>query len=186
MNILIMHDTDARIEILNVAGNLIAEDVETFLSEHGYSVNNITWMTASNDSIPVTFHHYGSMATTGEELHTSKDFELKDRSIYDEVEYLKKRERKELKEALRTHGAKVEDGYELYFEDEEPVVAAYLWDEPCDIVVKAVKVDGEGYLTFLGEDKQDRGETHEIPEDDFFAGQLEYVIDKVCEYPINH
>lgn len=186
MNILIMHDADARIEILNVADNLIGEDVETFLSGHGYSVNNITWMPASDDGIPVTFHHYGSIATTGKKLYTSKGYELKDRSIYDEVEYLKKRERKELKEALRAHGEKVEDGYELHFEDEEPVIAAYLWDEPCDIVVKAVKVDSEGFLTFLGEDKQDRGEIREIPEDDFFAGQLEYVIDKVYEYPINH
>ena len=41
MKIIILHDADARIEILNVADNLIKEDIEMFLCEHGYSVNNI-------------------------------------------------------------------------------------------------------------------------------------------------
>ena len=50
MKIIILHDADARIEILNVADNLIKEDIEMFLCEHGYSVNNITWMAANIDN----------------------------------------------------------------------------------------------------------------------------------------
>ena len=69
MKIIILHDADARIEILNVADNLIKEDIEMFLCEHGYSVNNITWMAANIDNVPVTFHEYGTIAETGEELH---------------------------------------------------------------------------------------------------------------------
>lgn len=185
MKIIIMHDADARIEVLNVADNLIEEDIEMFLCEHGYSVNNITWMASSIDYVPVTFHDYGTITSTGEEIHFSKEYELKDRCIYDEVKYIKKREVEELTEAIRKHGEKVDEGFELHFEDDEPIVAAYLWDEPCDVVIKAVKVDNDGYLTILGEDKQDRSEVHEIDEDEFFAGQLDYVIEKVHEYPMN-
>lgn len=186
MKIIILHDADARIEILNVADNLIEEDIEMFLSEHGFSVSNITWITCPDDYVPITFHDYGTIASTGDILHISKYYELKDRSIYDDVKYLKKRETQELIEALSNHGKKVDGGYELYFDDEEPIVAGYLWDEPCDIVIKTVKVDEHGYLTILGEDKQDRGVVHEIDDDDFFAGQLDYVIEKIQEYPINH
>lgn len=186
MKIIILHDAEARIEILNVADHLLGDGIEIFLSEHGYSVNNITWMTASGDHIPVTFHEYGTEAATGEEIHYRKEYELKDRCIYEEVSYIKATERQRLRDALRKHGERVDDGFELHFEDEEPIVAAYLWDEPCDIVIKAVKVDKDGYLTILGEDKQDRMETHEIDEDDFFAGHLDYVTDKVLEYPVNH
>ena len=186
MKIIILHDADARIEVLNVADRLINDDVETFLCEHGYSVNNITWMAAPIEYVPVVLHDYGTIADTGEELHFQKDFELKDRSTYDEVQYLKRREREALREALCIHGESVEDGFELHFENDEPIVAAYLWDEPCDVVIKAVKMDKGGYLTILVEDKQDRSEVHEIGVNDFFAGQLDYVTDKVLEYPINH
>lgn len=186
MRIIILHDAEARIEILNVADRLVGDGIETFLSEHGYSVNNITWMTASEDHVPVTFHEYGTENATGKEIHFQKEYELKDRCIYDEVSYIKARERQQLRDALRIHGEKVDDGFELHFENEEPIVAAYLWDEPCDIVIKAVKVDMDGYLTILGEDNKDREETHEIDEDDFFAGQLDYVTGKVLEYPLNH
>lgn len=179
MKIIILHDADMRIEILNVADCLINDNIETFLCEHGYSVNNITWTAAPIDYVPVEFHTYGIVACTGEELHFKKDFELKDRSAYDEVEYLKRRETEELKEAVRTHGESVDDGYELHFEDDELIVAAYLWDEPCDVIIKSVRLDKEGYLTIFGEDKQNCGEVLEIETDDFFAGQMEYVVNKV-------
>ena len=68
MKIFILHDADARIEILNVADNLIKEDIEMFLCEHAYSVNNITWMAANIDNVPVTFHEYGTIAETGEKF----------------------------------------------------------------------------------------------------------------------
>lgn len=183
MKIIILHDADARIEVLNVADHLIHNDVETFLCEHGYSVNNITWMAAPIDYVPVVFCDYGTIADTGEEMHVQKNFELKDRSIYDEVQYLKKREQEKLRESLRIHGQSVDGGYEIHFEDDRPFVAAYLWDEPCDVRINAVRVDKDGYLTILGEGK-DCGDIVEIEEDDFFAGQLDYVTEKVDEYPI--
>lgn len=81
--------------------------------------------------------------------------------------------------AMRNHGEKVDDGYELHFEDDEPIIAGYLFDEPCDIIIKAVKVDKDGYLTILGEDKQDRSEVHEIDEDEFFAKEIHKEIRKL-------
>ena len=185
MKIIILHDADAHIEILNVADRLVKEDIEMFLCEHGYSVNNITWMAANIDNVPVTFHDYGIIAKTGEELHLSKEYELKDRSFYDEVEYIKKREADELIKALHRHGKKVDDGYELHFEDNTVVIAGYLFDEPCDIIIKAVKVDKDGFLTILGEDKLDSSAVHEFDDDEFFAGQLDYVIELVREFPLN-
>lgn len=179
MTIVILHDFDARIEVLNVANHLVGEDVEIFLSEHGYSVNNITWIASGENSVPVTFHKYDTDETNTGEVHTARQHELKDRYIYDEVDYIKRREQEELTKAVRTHGKKVDGGFEVHFDENEPIIAGYLYDEPCDIVIKTVKVNEQGHLTILGEDKQDRGCALEIDINDFFAGQLDYVISEV-------
>ena len=41
MEIIILHDADARIEYLDVAGHLIGSDIEEFLTRQGFSVNNL-------------------------------------------------------------------------------------------------------------------------------------------------
>ncbi|MCI6160726.1 MAG: hypothetical protein SPI18_04020 [Prevotella sp.] len=50
---------------------------------------------------------------------------LKDFSIYDSVQEMKRREQEEFAEAIRQYGEKVDDGYEWHFEGECPIVAAY-------------------------------------------------------------
>ena len=50
MKIIVMNSADVRIEVLTVSDRLIEnDDIEQFLSEHGYSLNNISWMAAPVD-----------------------------------------------------------------------------------------------------------------------------------------
>ena len=59
MKIIVMDSADLRIEVLNVADHLLEDEVELFLSEHGYSLNNISWMAA-----PSTMCRCSSMTMT--------------------------------------------------------------------------------------------------------------------------
>lgn len=75
--------------------------------------------------------------------------------------------------------AKVDDGYEWHFEGECPIVAAYDYDEPCDVVILSVRVDKDGYFTIIGDEKNDRGNEHEIDVDEIFAGHLDFIISEI-------
>ncbi len=101
-------------------------------------------------------------------------------SIYDSVKAIKCREQKELAGALRKYGTKVGDGYEFHFESDCPIIAAYDYDEPCDVVILAAKVNSAGFLTLIADLKNDRGNPHEIDPDDVFAGHLEYVTSEIA------
>ena len=150
MKISVMNSADVRIEVLTVSDRLIEnDDIEQFLSEHGYSLNNISWMTAPVDFVPVKFHDYGFCATDGEEIHAERDARLKDFTIY--------------------------DYFEWHFEGECPIVAAYDYEEPCDVVILAAKVDEDGDITLIGDEKNDRGNEHEIDIDEVFAGQVDFI-----------
>ena len=59
MKIIVMNSADLRIEVLNVPDHLLEEDIEVFLAEHDYSLNNISWMAAPIDYVPVQFHDFG-------------------------------------------------------------------------------------------------------------------------------
>lgn len=96
-------------------------------------------------------------------------------SIYDSVKAIKRREQKELAEALRKYGTRTDDGFEYRFEDECPIIGAYDYEEPCDVVILSARIDKDGYLKLIGDEKNDRGNPHSIDPDDVFAGQLEYV-----------
>ena len=92
---------------------MVEEDgIEVFLAEHDYSLNNISWMAAPIDFVPVQFHDYGICQTNGEEMSVTHHARLKDFSIYDSVQEVKKREQEELAEALRRYGEKVDEGFE--------------------------------------------------------------------------
>lgn len=91
------------------------------------------------------------------------------------MQEIKRREQEELAAALRLHGDKVDDGYEWHFEGECPCVAAYEYDEPCDVVILSARVDKDGKLTIIGDEKNDRGNEHEIDVDEIFAGHLDFV-----------
>ncbi len=59
MKIIVMDSANVRIQVLNVPDHMIDEDIEQFLAEHDYSLNNISWMAAPIDFVPVQFHEYG-------------------------------------------------------------------------------------------------------------------------------
>jgi hypothetical protein len=177
MKIIVMDSANVRIEVLNVPDHMIDEDIEQFLAEHDYSLNNISWMAAPIDFVPVQFHEYDNK--DGEETHKVKHARLKDFSIYDSVQEVKRREQEEIAEALRQHGEKVDDGFEWHFEGECPIVAAYDYDEPCDVVILSVRVDKDGNLTIIGDEKNDRGNEHEIEADDIFAGHLDFITSEI-------
>ena len=179
MKIIVMDSVNVRIDFLNIPDNMIDEDIEQFLVEHDYSLNNISWMAAPIDFVPVQFHDYGICHSDGEELHFVRQGKLKDFSIYDSVQEVKHREQEELAEALRQHGEKVDDGYEWHFEGNCPIVAAYDYDEPCDVAILSVKVDNEGYFTIIGDEKNDRGNEHEIEVDEVFPGHLDFIIPEI-------
>lgn len=44
MKIIVVDCANVRIDVLNVPENMVGEDVELFLVEHDYSLNNISWM----------------------------------------------------------------------------------------------------------------------------------------------
>ena len=179
MKIIVMDSTNVRIEVLNVADNMSEDEIELFLSEHGYSLNNISWMAANIDFVPVLFHEYDTDKENGEEVHTTRSERLKNFSIYGSVQEVKNREKEELTNALRLHGEKVEDGYEWHFEGECPIVAAYDYFEPCDMVILSVRMNKDGDITFIGDEKNDRGNEHEIKADDIFAGHIGFIISAI-------
>ena len=179
MKIIILHDADARIELLDVADHLVGSDIEEFLSEQGFSVNNITWLAAPIDYLPMVFHTFDTDRDTGEFVHAERRSRLKDFSIHGQLQELKHREQEELKEAIRRYGEEVDSGYEVHFDGEQPIVAGYLFDEPCDIVIDAARVDKYGNLSLLGDDKEVRSDQFCIEPDDIFGGQLEYVTSSI-------
>ena len=64
--------------------------------------------------------------------------------------------------ALRKYGTAVDGGFEVHFEGEQPIVAGYLFDEPRDIVIDAARLDSDGNLSLLGEDKEVRDGKYDI------------------------
>ena len=179
MKIIILHDADARIEYLDVADYLIGSDIEEFLTRLGFSVNNITWFATSADHIPVVYHKYDIDRKTGEATHTQREAELQDLTIHGQLQALKHREQDELKAAIRKYGKEVDGGFEVHFEGEQPIVAGYLFDEPRDIVIDAARLDADGNLSLLGEDKEVRDGQYDIEASDIFGGQLGYVTSSI-------
>ena len=172
MKIIILHDADARIEYLDVADHLIGSDIEEFLTRQGFSVNNITWLVTSADHIPVVYHKYDIDRKTGEATHTKREAELQDLTIHGQLQALQK-------VALRKYGTEADGGFEVHFEGEQPIVAGYLFDEPRDIVIDAARLDADGNLSLLGEDKEVRDGQYDIEPSDIFGGQLDYVTSSI-------
>ena len=161
------------------ADHMINGDIEQFLAEQDYSLCNSSWMAAPIDFVPVQFHNYGICLSSGEEMHVTRHAKLKDFYIYDSVQEVKRREQEELAATVRLHGEKVDDGYEWHFEGDCPIVAAYNNDEPCDIVILSVRMNSDGELTIIGDEKNDRGNEHEIEADDIFAGHMDFITSEI-------
>lgn len=96
-------------------------------------------------------------------------------TIHQLTQALKHREQEELIAAIRLNGESSSSGYVVRFQNEQPVVAGYLFDEPADIVITSAKVDDQGHLSLTGEDKECRGESLDIDPDEIFAGHLDYL-----------
>ena len=73
----------------------------------------------------------------------------------------------------------MDGGFEVHFEGEQPIVAGYLFDEPRDIVIDAARLDADGNLSLLGEDKEVRDGQYDIEPSDIFGGQLDYVTSSI-------
>ena len=82
----------------------LRKDVELFLVEHDYSLNNISWMAVPADYVPVQFHEFGIDEENGKEVHEQRETKLKNFSIYDSVQEVKHREQEELVSAIRQYG----------------------------------------------------------------------------------
>lgn len=102
------------------------------------------------------------------------------KSIYEQVQEIKQQEVSMLKDVLREHGTPIDGGYEAHFEGMKPVIAGYLFEEPTDIVISAVRVDANGVLILIGYDNNSHEECDCITPDDIFAGHLDYVTEAVC------
>ena len=174
-----MNHADLRIEVLNVPDDMLNDNIEAFLVAHDFSLNNISWMAAPIDFVPVQFHDFSESHNKRNMVCVTRDDKLNDFSICQEVEEIKNREREELSAAVRNCGVKSDDGFIYRFNQNCPVVAAYDGDDPCDIVILSVSVNKDGYLTIIGDWKGNRGNVHEICEHDIFAGHLDLVIDAI-------
>ena len=103
------------------------------------------------------------------------------RYIYNKVQAIKKEERDVLKQTLFNYG-KEEEGKMTYrfSDDTAPIVAGYLFDNPCDIVIKQVAIDEDGSnLKIIGEDKEARGQELVVNPDDIFAGHIDFITDEI-------
>lgn len=183
MKIVLLNHVDARIELLNVPDCNYPEDIEMFLCEREFDISNISWMEVPceiSDYVPVIFHEYEISNTNGKEIHSICRGRLNNYPIYDSVQEVKRKEREELADMMIKIGIKVDDGYEYHFEEECPIIAAYNYDEPCDVVILAIKMNAQGCISLIGDEKNDRGNEHELDLDDVFAGQLDYVISSMC------
>ena len=179
MKIIVMDSANVRIEFFDVADNMLDDNIEKFLTEHYIALNSVSWMAAPIDYCSVILHDISIDKKSGEEVHSLRPAKLKNFSVYDSVQEVKHREQVELINALRLHGKQVGDGQEWHFEGECPIVAAYDYDEPCDVVILSVRVDKDGYFTIIGDEKNDRGNEHEIEVDEIFCGHLDYVTSEI-------
>lgn len=101
--------------------------------------------------------------------------------IYNKVQAIKKEEQDVLKQTLLNYG-KEEKGQRIYrfSDDTAPIVAGYLFDNPCDIVIKKVTIDEDGSnLKIIGEDKEARGQELVVNPDDIFAGHMDFITDEI-------
>ena len=182
MKIIILHDYNAKLEIVEVDSSLIKEkyegDTEYFLLNKGYSVNNITWMCTGDDAVEVTFHKY-KVDENGEEIHISREDTIEDLSVEKEYQKTKKREKEELRKKVSQYGKINADGDKEYVfdknDDNVPIIAGYLLDEPYDITISSVVLRDEKTLTLVGRDKDGYIEEQNISPDDIFEGHLGYI-----------
>ena len=181
MKIVILDDCYTRVEILDVEDSIIfgvyGNDVDKFLMAMGY--DDVTWMAAPIDYVPVVYRNF-KLNDNGEISRTEREDKLKDFSVEQEYRKTNEREIAALLEKMRIYGKPTDEGVRVFaFEKgSEPVVAAFLCDEPVDFKVVRVILNENGKLNLEGEDKEGYmgfPGLQLISAEDVFYGHLEYV-----------
>ncbi len=97
------------------------------------------------------------------------------------VEDVKSREKHELIDAMMKYGKKVAEVFEVKFEGEDrPVIAGYVGEDPCDIVVSRVLLMRNGQVYLDGYEKNKALCNYaDIEPSEIFAGHLSYVTEAV-------
>lgn len=103
------------------------------------------------------------------------------RYIYNKVQSIKKEEQDVLRQTLLNYGKKEGDQRIYRFSNDiAPIVAGYLFDNPCDIVIKKVAIDEDGSnLEIIGEDKEVRDQELVVNPNDIFVGHIDFITDSI-------
>lgn len=181
MKIVLLDYRNIKVIYLDVEDKMIDCGVSKWLNKNGYDTSHYEWLavkSTANDYIPIDFHRYAIHKGDGKEVHETCAERLRFASPFYREQDLKRRELKECIAALKKNGELVDGGYETHFDGDKPIVAGYLYDEPCDIVVNAVRMkDDDVYI--IGYDKHDPATEQEISVDDLFAGQLNEITERI-------
>lgn len=173
MKIVIIDKVLAKVIYFDVEKEMIKGSVQDFLQKHGVNTLDCEWFIGRDSFpyVPIECHRYAIHKGDGSEVHETCKERLRFGSVYQREKDLKRRELEECATALKKHGELEDGGYETHFEAVKTVVAGYLYDEPCDIVVNAIRF-ADDLITIIGYDKNDPSTEHEIPASELFAGQL--------------
>jgi len=155
------------------------DDVDGWLRSKCYDPKDYPYFRCSDAqrSIEVEYTRITKNSHGGEHNEVCKEY-LRLGTPYDREKDFKRREAEECIAQLKKYGEEEDGGFERHFVDTKPIVAGYLYDEPCDIVVNAVRCD-DGYVSILGYDKNDPSTEQEIFADDLFAGQLNEITERI-------
>jgi len=155
------------------------DDVDGWLRSKCYDLKDYPYFRCSDAqrSIEVEYTRITKNSHGGEHNEACKEY-LRFGSPYYREKDLKRREHEECIAALKKYGDEEDGGFEKHFEADKPIVAGYLYDEPCDIVVNAVRTkDGDVYV--IGYDKNAPSTEQEISADELFAGQLNEITEMI-------
>lgn len=181
MEIVLLDSLNAKVVFLDVEDAMIGDGgVDEWLDNNGYSTYNYEWFAVPSEYIPIEYHRYAIHKGDGKEVHETCTEMLRFGTPYKRVKDIKERERNECINALVKRGEQCNGGFEKHFNEENmPMVAGYLYDEPCDIVIQSVRADDDGYVELKGYDKNDPYSEQEFSASELFAGQLNEITEMI-------
>lgn len=177
MKIVLISENNGKVTFLDVEDKMIGGDVEQWLDSHGYDTDEYFYFTSDEEYVPIDFHKYSIDEETGKVETTTYHERLRCAPLQVRIHDFLAREKAEFIETLKEKGECVDGGYEVHFEADKPIVAAYLHDEPCDVMVNAVRVDKDGHIIILCYDKEGIGDEVELCDEDLFAEHLSEITD---------
>ena len=187
MKVFLLHVTDKSksLELVEIDNKLVQNgDVCEFLIRQGYDMSSTLWNKCPEEGLPIEFTRIYDF--NGQ---TEKDTILKDnvkfRAVYEQVDAIKEREQNILRERIKRHGTRQEDGSITYDFAENclgqmPIV--HLFDEADEDgngdkfkhLVKSVSLDDQGNLSMMAATQEDGGDF--FPErwlDELEAGDID-------------